>query len=221
MIRQNPGMKKEWLDNAALDKSDFQVAQKIATGLPSMAAFQPDNLVIDGFSLDEEKPLRLLDFGAGMLRNTVGLLERSPNWFVTAYDISPITLSRGIRHFDGRLRKHLSRYATSTNFDDLRGQKFDAIIAILTLQHIDPDPLREILKAFTLMTPVLCVYGRSALDDLEVNPTNWTRKWPIIQEFWTPWRTFDPLGIGQPFSNDVQAGDHFGAVFLNAKDHHE
>lgn len=179
------GMKSIWTRYAASSVSDSDVMREICAGLADETGFEPDYEVIRQCKLDTASKLRILDFGAGMLRNSVGLLQMSKKWQVTAYDSLPM-LSRGLRYFRNRL--DMSRLTLETNWATLQTQRFDVVIAILVFQHIESGPLREIVQTLCSMTGRLCVFGRRSLDDFEQG--DWTSVWPNILEYWEPIEIF-------------------------------
>lgn len=220
MVRNHDGpfgIKQEWLDNAML-RDDLAVAKKICDTVKTLDDFKPDYHILQQFKLPVAAPLSVLDFGAGLLRNTVGLLHMSPKWRIVAHD-SELMLSRGYKMQWGHLTGNHHRYRLEPSWHNLRACRFDAIVCIYVLQHLEVDVLRAMLNDFRRMTPKLCVYGRIALDDLENKPTAWTNGWDIICETWRPlsvW-SFDKevnnRGINVA-DNLRGASDHCGAILV-------
>ena len=211
-------MKLYWSRRATSAVSDYEVMRSICAELPNEEAFLPDYDVLTECCLDASKPLRILDFGAGMLRNSSGLLQLSNKWHVTAYDSSSM-LDRGLRKFGDTL--DISRLDFNTEWQELKATRFDAVIAILVFQHIEAAPLREILCSLTTMTKQLCVFGRRSLDDFAQQ--TWTPVWPIIMEFWQPIKVFNKnvahpteslLSRTRKSLHQGEPHDHCGAVFV-------
>ncbi len=202
--------KKEWLEASSDKKTDLEVMRTIVTGTKAKEDFGPNKNLLRKFNLDVNYPFTILDFGAGMMRETVGLLEMSEVWSVTAYDPVTTTLKRGQNHFQDRLSKHNRRIFIYDNWEGVKVRKFDCIICILVLQHIDEFRLTPLLNDFTKMTNKLCVFGRRSLDDFKSD--NWTPIWPIIQKLWSEESVF--AMSGQPASlSEGGRHDHIGAVF--------
>lgn len=209
------GLSDEWRRNAAYHRTDFEVAKSICSDITQLDQFKPDTDILRSFGLDTSRQLQILDFGAGMLRNTVGLLDMSPNWAVMAHD-SEVMLARGQKLFWKQLNHPRNRFRwvlePSYTKVSVNYRSFDAIVCIYVLQHLDPDVLAKFLEDSRKMTKTLCVYGRRALDDLENRPKNWTDAWGIIYQQWEPAWFFDKAGQPTVDRYSGEATDHFGAV---------
>lgn len=134
-------------------------------------------------TLDEDRPQTVLDFGAGMLRNTLAFRDFSPHWTVIAYDSEPM-LRRGweaahlpVDQFPihGQLR---CCWEWSKLPEVSRGS-VNAIVCSIVLQHLPEEHLREALADFAKISPWLCVWGRQRLDESPDKSV-----WRIIAEGW-------------------------------------
>ncbi len=129
-------------------------------------------------TLDEDRPQVVLDFGAGMLRNTIAVRDFSQFWAVIAYD-SESMLRRGwaAARFPedqfpayGRIR---------CEWDWSKIESVNAVLCSIVLQHLPEDDLREALADFAEISPWLCVWGRQRLDESPDKSV-----WQIIAETW-------------------------------------
>lgn len=200
--------KPEWIQAAGAEP--LAAAQMIVSGLKDLKELQPEWDVLEAFGLDVGSPLRIIDFGAGMLRNTVALLEMSPLWRVTAFDLYGMIIA-GWLHFRERLEPHQERLAKHVCFGGRSVHRFDydTVLACLVFQHMEPDHLRAVLRAIAKSGAKLCVYGRRTFDDLQ------TPVWPVVLEFFSPVKLFPK--IGQCSVLGLQSGDphdHIGGVFV-------
>lgn len=128
--------------------------------------------------LAEDREQRVLDFGAGMLRNSIAIRDFSPHWQVIAYD-SEAMLRRGwqVAQYPSESFPVNGRLRCCWEWDKVG--EVNAIVCCIVLQHLPEEDLREALVDFAKISPWLCVWGRQRLDespDLSV--------WKIINESW-------------------------------------
>lgn len=181
-----------WIDVNAL--TDDQLAEKILTGCGGVKGFTPDLFVIQ--TLLEDGPVdAVLDFGCGMGRNIVGLMNTCPTATVVGYD-SPVMLNRAARYLSG-FDFNNRQPGLSANWDVIRTMSFDCILAGLVFQHIPEEELRGYLRDMACMTTRLIAYGRRYNDDGRKNT------WKIVREFFAIER--DPAG---DFTLDGPPDDH-------------
>ena len=203
------GRKEAWSQLDGL--SDREIAGRIISGLKTLGDFQPDLAHLKLFGFPKDRPMHFLDFGAGMLRNTVGLLEMSPLWRVVAYDTQEM-LTRGLAHWRERLAPHVGRLHCVSSWDEAKQSgPYEAVVAFLALQHIDEPYLSENLADIHDLAPHLCVYGRRTLDDFK------TGVWEILG------RTFKPVMVtgrkinSFPVSTNLEEGyfdDHTAVMYV-------
>lgn len=116
--------------------------------------------VFDG--LLKGRKLLVLDFGAGVGRNTKMLLQLGHE--VSAYDFP--NMRQLAKDFMGKEDFERVPYFTPP-LSSLDGLAFNLIFASLVLQHISPDHLDAVLEKFSqLLLPGgrLCVFSRGYLD---------------------------------------------------------
>jgi len=179
-IGELKGLQSDWIiDNSATDT--HLMHRQLTNTKPE--DFAPDIVTLKQFELDTALPLKIVDFGCGMLRNTAGLLSLSPNWQVTAYD-TPIMLERGYKKFGLQSEIRRGRLSLVSSWEHLRAETYDAIICSLVLQHIGAEELKGIVAEFSKMTSKLCVIGRRCLDNGD--PV----VWHILREYWQPTKVF-------------------------------
>lgn len=135
--------------------------------------FKPDMPVLGRLvsKLDRSKPQKLIDFGAGLLRNSAGLCTFSPQWEVCAYDCHAM-LRRGwwAHGFTDEQWPRHRNLACVHDWQEVRAAApFDALIAFTVFQHLAPDNLRAVLEEVAPLTRYLCVYGRRHLDGEETS----------------------------------------------------
>lgn len=123
-------------------------------------------------------PMRVLDFGCGIGRNTFGFAKYAPAWTVVGYDNENM-ISRREEYY--KLHYDLpmpSNAIFSSDWDEVKTQKFDIVFCCLVLQHIYEDALVQYISDFKKMTGRLFVTGRRSNDDPEKHRSTWT----ILQE---------------------------------------
>lgn len=205
--------------------NDDEIANFIDTAVTRAEDFKPVMQQIRRLG-DPKKPLRILDFGCGIGRNIVGMLEYSPKWLITGYD-NPNMLARGLEFYGERLRVdrvHLiddwDKIAAAVQTHLPEKKPFDIIFCSLVLQHIDVAQLRDYLTDFCELTNRLFVSGRRALDEGWTN-SSFVSVWDIIQE------KFDAVeceaGLQDvEFSEGLQVSgspdDHHYGIFAPRKD---
>jgi 2-polyprenyl-3-methyl-5-hydroxy-6-metoxy-1,4-benzoquinol methylase len=100
-----------------------------------------------------------LEFGAGVGRNLDSILQTFNH--VTAYDIPNVVDL--VDNFDGLFDK--SRVAYTSDWDSLKTKKFDAILALSVLDHIEEESLVPYLEDIVNMSNRFVVHGRRLMDD--------------------------------------------------------
>ena len=175
---------KYWLNAAQLNRAGLMNA--ILTG-STAETFKPDHRLIQQCG-GRWEPLRLLDFGCGLGRNVPGY---SVQWSVTLYDSLPM-LMRAVTYLR---EQNLAIWPMMTNnWDALKTQKFDAVLASLVFQHILEPDLIEYLKDLRHMTKRLVVFGRRFND-------GGGNTWEIVNRYWEPVESF--VIEGDPHGHDT------------------
>lgn len=100
-----------------------------------------------------------LEFGAGVGRNIDSILQTFAH--VTAYDIPNVV--HLVDNFDGLFDK--SRCTYTSNWDAIKTKKFDSILALSVLDHIEEIYLVPYLEDIVNMTDRFVVHGRRLMDD--------------------------------------------------------
>lgn len=154
---------------------DSTTDRELENLITSSEKFLPNMDLLRWLGLDPAAPVRILDFGAGMLRNTWGLRSLSTQWHLTAYD-SQLMLQRGAKHYD------LHDVTLVSDWETLVRKKFDLVFCSLVLQHIEKPHLEELVSDFTRMTDALAVVGRRALDNFQDDV------WSVVLKHWAPVR---------------------------------
>jgi 2-polyprenyl-3-methyl-5-hydroxy-6-metoxy-1,4-benzoquinol methylase len=100
-----------------------------------------------------------LEFGAGVGRNLDSILQTFSH--VTAYDIPNVVDL--IDNFDGLFNK--SRCTYTSDWESIRTKKFDSILALSVLDHIEEEYLVPYLEDISKMSNRFVVHGRRLMDD--------------------------------------------------------
>lgn len=129
--------------------------------------FSPDSWLFTSAG-DKNSPLTLLDFGCGLGRNTFGAALYSPLWKVTGYDCAPM-LRRTPEYAARKRYPHPPNLMFGSEWEHMREEKFDVIMAVLVFQHIDESDLILYLEDFSRMTNRILVNGRRFNDDAKKN----------------------------------------------------
>jgi SAM-dependent methyltransferase len=133
-------------------------------------------------AIDQYGPI--LDFGCGIGRNTFLLASRS--CLVVAYDF-PNMIEQLCE--DWRFG-NFTNILGSSDWEDIRLGKFDAVLASICFQHIHPDDLRVYLKDLLGMTGHLYVRSRVCNDFEDTTPML-----PIYEEHWKVERVIHTGGL--------------------------
>lgn len=171
-------------------KDDLGLAHAIDNAVKTIDDYKPDFSHIAALG-DSEKPMRVLDFGCGMGRYLVGMLEYSPKWIVWGYD-QLLMLERAKKFYGDKLNYNDRLFLTDSwdmiveQAKSKRGKFFDVIFSSLVFQHIEPDELRGYLADMQKMTSRLYVLNRRANDIGWKNDSDFIDTWKIIMEFFQP-----------------------------------
>jgi SAM-dependent methyltransferase len=150
-------MSDEW-EGLAASASDDDLREKILTGFKDGKPFTPY-----AATLPLPRPIdAVLDFGCGLGRNFSYLQSIARR--VVGFDLPPM-IARC------RALAAPSADALSSDWDEVRAQRFDLIFASLVLQHVPEDWCRRALDDFATMAPAAYLlargqgdFGFSALD---------------------------------------------------------
>ena len=130
---------------------------------------------------DEREPLKILDFGCGICRNTCYMSMTYPHWNVYGYDNDNMLKHA---HTFCNQKYSISLYKQSnltltSNWEQLKTQNFDVIFASLVFQHIHEKNINEYLKDILKMTKKLIVSGRRFND--EIVDGKYKNTWEIFE----------------------------------------
>ena len=184
------------------------VVDYILTGRTAVEA-KPDEWLIQNIG-PQDQPLKLLDFGCGVGRNTFGAAIHRPQWWVVGYDNEGM-LSKKNEFFSVHYNPPLPcNVVFSSDWEKIKLQQFDVIFCTLVLQHIYEDALVVYLKDFKNMAKKLIVSGRRINDDPKSRST-----WTILQENrWIP-TVFLQHETPILFAPEGAAEEHNAAIYDN------
>lgn len=192
---------------------DLQVAKFIDSAVTTLEDFRPVTYLLEKLG-NTAMPLRILDFGCGVGRNTIGMIDLSKKWEVTGYDNHEM-IERGKRFYGNRLQN--KRVELFDDWNKLLSAKrngqqkpFDVIFCCLVLQHIDRQQLKEYFSDFVTLTDKLFVCGRRALDE-EWNNLEFINVWECIQEY------FEPIELENGLATGTNPHDHHYGIFKPRK----
>ena len=199
-------MNNEWLE-AALTADDEALRVLIDPAADTEDKFQPDLATVQrcdvAAGVKADQPMRILDFGCGLGRNILGILEATC-WNVTGYD-SPAMLKRAWTWLDSKTQpatvRGTERCTLIDDWNNARFLTFECVLASLVFQHIYELELVEYLSDLRSMTRVLVVHGRRINDDSGKNT------WEIINRTWQPCNTPDDFEV------DGEAEEHHTIVW--------
>lgn len=181
----------------------------ILTGRKAIEA-QPDSWILNtiGSSI---LPLKVLDFGCGVGRNTFGAAIQRPKWWVVGYDNDGM-ISKKDEFFALHYKPPVPLNVVFTSdWEAVKAHQFDVIFCSLVLQHIYEDALVTYLKDFRLITQKLIVSGRRSNDDPKGRIT-----WRILEEQgWTP-NEFFHNGNPIDYTPDGHPEEHHTAIYENS-----
>ena len=161
---------------------------------------------------DIDQPLKILDFGSGVGRNAFPMSDYSSKWHIDCYD--NIQMHHKAEQFlKERYNKQMSDYDRIkflTNWQKVKENKYDCIVAILVFQHIIEPELVDYLNDIKKMTRKLVVAGRRCLDGFDI-PNQKRSVWDILEE-----NGFIPTYCNnqEKYNNkDGDPDDHFICVY--------
>jgi SAM-dependent methyltransferase len=155
-----------------------------------------------------DQPLRILDFGCGVGRNTFGAAIQYPKWFVIGYD-NDAMLSKKEEFFTIHYKPPMPLNVVFTSdWEAVKAQQFDVIFCSLVLQHIYEDALVTYLNDFRSITKKLIVSGRRINDD----PAN-KSTWSILEaNGWSP-KEFLSAGAVVSYIPEGSPEEHNTAIY--------
>lgn len=127
--------------------------------------------------------LSILDFGSGVGRNAFPLSEYSDKWNITCYDNREMH-EKAKEFAKTKYKKDASDFKNVnflTDWEEVKKQKYDCIIAVLVFQHIKEEDLNLYLNDIRNMTKKLIVGGRRSLDEITW-PGNKKSVWKILEK---------------------------------------
>jgi hypothetical protein len=133
------------------------------------------------FDLIASDASNILDFGAGIGRNTYALTSQFKSANIFAYD-NPQMLEHFITYGVVKHQTHpseITNLKVTSDWSDLKHAKFDCILATLVFQHIIEVDLMSYLGDIRNMTKRLIVSGRRFNDDMIDG--NYKNTWSIME----------------------------------------
>lgn len=190
---------------------DLSAAMLLDSSVKKLEDFQPAYHHIARFG-DADKAMRILDFGCGLGRNIIGMLQHSEKWTVWGYDNAP-ALEHAKKFYGDRLASS-NRVFLTDKWDammematkDKRGKFFDLIFAAFVFQHIEIEEMRSYLSDMATMTKRLYVFGRRA-NDSGWNGAYFVDNWKIIAE------KFDAVELDIGLIENDGAEDHHCGIY--------
>lgn len=137
---------------------------------------------------------RALDFGCGVGRNVKSLSESFRQ--VVGYDLPNMIDLVPIENKSG----DREQITYTTDWELLRRERFDAVLASLVFQHIEDNELNNYLYAISEMTNRLVLHSRTWIDHTE------TKVLPMVEKYFI----IDQIEYQKDPNND--SDDHFVAV---------
>lgn len=124
-------------------------------------------------AIDPNHRKRVLDFGAGVGRNAYPLAEICDEVWAFDFDNMINMLKNNPKFKDPNYNVKVS-----SNWAEVKLEKFSAIYAIIVLQHIKVEKVLDYLSDFTSMTDNLYVQSRSYSDD------NHENMFELLSKYW-------------------------------------
>jgi len=163
-----------------IDKEPLQKVIDLVITNGTVETVNPDKHLYHLFG-DENDNLKVLDFGCGICRNTGYLSIQYPHWKVYGYDNENM-LKHAADFCKQKYSLDLSKQSNlilTSNWEQLKPQKFDVIFAFLVFQHIYEKDINSYLKDISQMTKKLVVFGRRFNDDMVDN--KYKNTWQIFE----------------------------------------
>jgi 2-polyprenyl-3-methyl-5-hydroxy-6-metoxy-1,4-benzoquinol methylase len=175
-----------------IDKEPLQKVIDLVITNGTVESVNPDTHLYHLFG-DEQEPLKILDFGCGICRNTCYMSMTYPHWNVYGYDNDNMLKHA---HTFCNQKYSISLYKQSnltltSNWEQLKTQKFDVIFASLVFQHIYEDNLSVYLQDMRKMTKKLIVSGRRFNDEM------------IDGKYKNTWEIFENNGYYPSNANEI------------------
>lgn len=144
----------------------YEEAATLILRSPEIEKYVPSISKISPLIGDPSKPLKILDFGCGMGRNTFAL-SLCNNWTVHGFDNEEMI--RKVPEFCSRYYNHTTdsfpKVKFTSDWERIKAEKYDCIVAISTFQHIFHEDLRIYLTEMREITNRLVVHGRRSNDE--------------------------------------------------------
>lgn len=150
----------------------------------------------------------ILDFGAGVGRNTYELVEKFNSTTVYGYD-NPDMLNYFIEYGSVKYNKlpyELPRLVINSDWEFFKPIKFDCILATLVFQHIYEDALTIYLNDIKTMTKRLIVSGRRFNDDIV--DCQYKNTWQIMEK-----RGYYPTLCSAEYKTYGNPHEHFTCIY--------
>jgi cyclopropane fatty-acyl-phospholipid synthase-like methyltransferase len=185
-----------------------QVVNKVLTGYTTDTVSASKG-VFSYIGKPEEK-ITILDFGSGVGRNAFELSTHFKNAKILCYDSEQMNLAAN-KFAEEKYNKSASAFSNTSftsDWSEVKKQKFDCIIAILVFQHIKESDLTLYLKDIRNLTKKLVVFGRRLVDEREENG-DMKSVWKILEK-----NGYKPsLCSNQEKYNENDPKDHFTCIY--------
>jgi len=192
--------------------SEENIAGMIYAGAKNLDDLKPSHDIIRLIGNPNEHR-KILDFGCGVGRNIVGIVDFSIEWDIVGYDNEQMIDFSGLFVSDYN-KKYVKQIFLLHDWNAIvngfsTSQKFDTIFCCYVLQHIPEPQLRWYLEQFKEVGKELFVFGRRAID-----PANTGSGYDGRNNFKSVWKII--LDCGYKIS---EAQEEF-ALEGNGNDHH-
>ncbi|MFA6050309.1 MAG: class I SAM-dependent methyltransferase [Candidatus Paceibacterota bacterium] len=185
-----------------------QVVDKVLTGYTTGTI--PASKGIFTYIGKPEEEITILDFGSGVGRNAFELSIHFKNAKILCYDSEQMNLAANkfAEEKYNRSASEFSNVSFTSDWEEVKKQKFDCIVAILVFQHIKESDLTLYLKNIKNITKKLIVFGRRLVDEREENG-DMKSVWKILEK-----NDYKPsFCSNQEKYNESAPKDHFTCIY--------
>lgn len=163
------------------NKSLENISNLILTG-QKPHEFNTDYWIYDIIG-DKNNKTNVLDFGCGIGRNSYGMAYYSnDNWKITGYDNTEmINRTKEYHAKKYNCEPFFKNLIFSSDWNDLKNNRYDFIICCIVLQHIPEHCLIDYFKDFKKMTNKMIVAGRRFHDEMD-KYGNHKNTWKILRD---------------------------------------
>lgn len=152
----------------------------IITGANSIDMFEPDYYTINTIATNE--PLKILDFGCGIGRNSIYMGLTNENWSIVGYD-NETMIKHAAVYSNLKYGKHIesiSNLKLTNDWEDVIKNKYDLVLSTYVLQHISECDLNIYLPTIKKITNKFIITSRRCLDEKD-DMNNHKNIWRILE----------------------------------------